>query len=408
MTLVLDADGLNTQTQIEISEEEAALLRAAFGVNLRLDAKSIMGQINNILSELRALDQQALLALYRSIDPAGAIGRALDARLTLTGSQRLGATFSSVSGLLTFSAAGTMNNGDLIKNDGTQDTWELIDGPHVSAGPWPEVIPATFQASETGPKLALANTVWVAVTVIANLDGFTNPTDDAEPGRDRESDADAKRRRITELYSQGLGPLATIQGVVSKVDGVTSVRVYQNTSLITDADGIPGKAFNVVAETQPTVPTAALQQLIWNAIFSATGAGGQAYGTDYAGTVTDSEGVAQAVAFDVVTLDDIELEIDLVTSTTENAITPNLAVIVKAQILATAQAEYEKVGRDVLALDFQGIVQAMITAGTITGVDAVNVRMSIQPAPVAAVAKLAITIRNKADFDSANVTVIEV
>lgn len=405
-TLVLDADGLNVQTQTEISDEEAALLRAAFGVNLRLDAKSIMGQLNNILSELRALDQQALLALYRSVDPAGAIGRALDARLTLTGSQRLGATKSSVTGILTFSGVGTMSNGDLIRNAGTQDIWALIDGPHTSVGP--EEIPATFQASETGPKLALANTVWTAVTVVANLDGFTNPNDDAEPGRDRESDADARRRRITELYSQGLGPLATIQGVVSKVDGVTSVRVYHNTSLVTDADGIPGKAFNVVAETQPTVPTAALQQLIWDAIFSAMGAGGQAYGTDYVGTVTDSEGVAQDVAFDVIALDDIELEIDLVTSTTENAVTPNLAAIVKAQILETAQADFEVPGRDVLALEFQGIVQDMANAGTISGVDAVNVRMSIQPAPVAAVAKLSIGIRGKADFDSVNVTVAEV
>lgn len=408
MTITLNEDGLNIQTQVEIIDERAELLRAVFGVNIRTDADSVMGQINNVDAELLALLQQAVLALYRSIDPAGAIGRALDARLTLTGSSRLGATFSVVDGVLTFSSAGTMNNGDLISNAGTNEQWQLTDGPHVAAGPFPEVIPAQFTASETGPKIALANTVWNAVTIIAGLDGFTNPSDDAEVGRNLETDADARTRRITELYSQGQGPLVAVQGVVSKVDGVVSVRVYHNTSLVVDADGIPGKALNVVVETNPIVPTAAIEQAIYDAIWSAQGAGVEVHGTDFVGTTTDSEGVAQPSAFDTVSIDDILVEIDLTTSTSEDAVTPNVASVVAAEVLAQAQARFELAGRDVLRDDFVGIVIEMQKAGTISGVDAVTVRLSIDPAPPAAVAKVPISIRNKSDFDSPNVTVIEI
>lgn len=412
MTLQLDENGLQTQTQQEITDERAQLLRDQFGVNLRTTADSIMGQLNNIAGELLALAQQALGAVYRSFDPAGAIGRALDARLTLTGSVRLGATFSTVDGVLTFSSAGTMVNGDLIVNTQTNDQWQLTDGPHAAAGPFPEVIPAQFTAVETGPKIALAGSTWGAVTIIPGLDGFTNPSDDAEPGRDLETDSEARQRRNLELYSQGQGPLVAIQGVVSKVDGVQSVRVYHNPSENPVGTqplnlGIPFKAFNVVVETNPPVPTATQEQAIYDAIWTAMGAGGEAYGTDFSGTTTDSEGVAQPIAFDTITIDDIVIELDLITSTSEDAVTPNIATVVATELLSQAQARFEEVGRDVRADELSAIVFEMQKAGTITGVDAVDVRLSIDPAPPTAVNKLSIALRNKADFDSANLTVIE-
>jgi hypothetical protein len=409
MTLQLDGDGLQTQTQQQIADELAELLRDQFGVNLVTSTDSLMGQIVNILAELRAIDQQALLSVYRSFDPNGAQGAALDARLTLTGSVRQGALSSVVDGVLTFSGVATMSNGDLIKNDGNASLWELTDGPHTSAGPFPEVIAAQFTAVETGPTLANAGTTWSEVTVIPDLDGFTNASDDANPGRSQETDADARKRRLVELYSQGQGPLATLRGAVSKVVGVTTARVYHNPTINPiDADGIPFKAFNVVVETNPSVPGAALQQAIFDAIWSSTGGGGYAYGSDFVGQVVDSEGTPQPAAFDTVTLRDVELEIDLVTSTSEDPITANIEAVVAEQIIAIAQANHELAGRDVRALDYSGIVYALLAAGTISGVDAVVVRMSFAPAAPAAVDKLDVGIRERPDFDSGQITVVQI
>jgi len=407
MALELTTTGLSTQTQQEIADELAAKIRATFGENTKTSADSIMGQLVNIVAELRAVDQQTLLAVYRSFDPNGAIGSALDRLLTLTGSTRLGALSSVVDGLAEFSAAGSLNDGDLIRNSDNDTLWKLINGPVVAGGAG--FFAATFQAVDTGPTLANAATSWSVVTVVANFVGFTNPADDAELGRNQESDADARARRIVELFSQGTGPLATIRAAVSRVDGVIGVNAYHNPSVNpADVDGIPFKAFNVVAQTQPTVPTAALQQLIFDAIFSAMGAGGQAYGTGFSGTSIDTEGIAHVIAFDTVDVQDIEIEIDLVTSTSESPITPNIEAVVAAQVILVAQAGFEEVGRDVLALDFRGIVYDMLQSGTISGVDDVTVRLSIQPAPPAAVAKLSIGIRQIADYDSGNLTVVQV
>jgi hypothetical protein len=406
LPLLLDENGLQTQTQTEIKAELIALLLAKFGVNLNVTTESFFGQLSNILSEVRALDEQALLALYRSLDPNAAIGRALDARAALTGSLRQGATNSVVDGVLTFGSAGTMNNGDLIHNDDNDTLWELTDGPHTSAGPWPEDIAAQFTAVETGPISAQAGTTWSLVTAVSGLTGFTNPTDDAEVGRNQESDGDFRKRRLVELYAAGTGPLVAITARVSRVDGVLFARTYHNPdTLPVDSYGIPFKAFNVLVETNPPTPGADLQQAIFDAIWLAMGAGGQAFGTDFSGTSVDSEGTPQPVAFDTVDVVDIEIEIDLTTSTSEDPITPNLATIVRDEVAAAAQADLERVGRDVRALDIEGIVHDLLQAGTISGVDDVVVRMNISPGVATAVPKLSIGIRQKPDFDSGNITV---
>ena len=246
MTLALTAAGLQTQTQDQIVAEMVAKLRSTFGTNLNTSSTSIMGQLVNIVSELRSLDQQTLLAVYRSFDPNTAQGAALDRLATLTGSTRNGATSSVVQGFLTFSGIATVNDGDLIENTDNATQWQAINGPYTSAGPFPETIPATFQAVDTGPILANANTNWALVTVIAGLDGFANPADDAALGRDQETDPDFRARRQIELFSQNVGGLAAIRAVVSRVDGVETVRVYHNPNRQpTDSDGIPFKAFNV-------------------------------------------------------------------------------------------------------------------------------------------------------------------
>ncbi len=406
MTLALTENGLVVQTQQEIVDDLVARLRGVFGTNLRTDLKSIMGQLVQIVSELRALDQQALLAVYRSFDPNGAIGAALSARVGLTGTLRKGELFSVVEGVLTFSGAGTINQGDLIKNADNDTLWKLTNGPHNSTGPWPEEIAAQFTAVVAGPTLAQAGTNWEAVTTVANLDGFANPTDDAEPGRLQETDADLKPRRLVELFSQGQGPLLAIAGVVSKVKGVESVRVYHNPDVSpVDARGIPIHAVNVVVETSPALPGSDLQASIWQAIWSGLGGGGHAYGTDYVGLIVDSEGRNQRVAFDVVTEANVSMEVDLVTSTSEAPVSANIETVVAAKIIEVAQASFEVVGRDVTALDITGIVSGMLDDGTISGVDGVNVRMAVDPATPSAVAKLAISARQRPDFDSGNLVV---
>ncbi len=405
MTLQLTTSGLETQTQEEIVAELSAKIRATFGNNTNTNPSSIMGQLINIVSEFRALDQQVLLSVYRSFDPNSAIGVALDRLAALTGSVRKGATRSVVEGLLTFSGAGTVNDGDIIENADTGSQWQAFGGPYVAAGPGD--IPASFESVDFGPVLANAGTTWNLVTIVPNLVGFANPVDDAALGRTQETDPDFRVRRQVELYSQNVGGLAAIRSTVSRVEGVETVRVYHNPQTQpVDADGIPFKAFNVVVETQPTPPPAALQQSIADAIFSATGAGGEAFGTDYNLTVTDVEGNPQPnIRFDLV--DQVPIFINITASTigTEQPISTNLGQVIADEVLARARADFSDIGRNQLGFEYVGIVFDLQNSGEISGVVSVTVELSRVSAAGPFVDPVEIDVRERPRFESSQISV---
>lgn len=407
MALALLSSGLSTQTQTEIFDEYVAKLQATFGVNINVTTSSNFGQQTNIQSEFLALAQQVLLGVYRSMDPNAAKGTALDARAALTGSVRKGATSSVVDGLLEFSGPGTTIDGDLIQHTATLTQWQVTGGPYSdTGGPYPEFVDATYQAVDTGPQQAIATSAWTLITVVAGLTEFTNPADDADLGRNQESDPDFRIRRQTELFSQGQGPFQAIKGVVSKVSGVETVRVYHNPAINPfDTDGIPFKAFNVVVETLPSPPSSALQQTIFDAIWSATGGGGQAFGTDFSGTVVDVEGQTQPSAFDLIDEVPIFVAMTISTAGTEQPITPNMKEVVEAKILETALVSFNGIGQNQIGFEYSAIVAALQASEEITG--AVTVAVSLSRVAIGGpfLDPVEIAIRERPTFDSVNIVV---
>ena len=421
MPLQLNSAGLETQTVQEIFDELAQLLIAVFGNSLNTTIQSVNGQFMNIMSELRGVDQQTLLDVYRSFDPNSAEGRALDRLAALTGSVRLGATNSTVEGLIEFAGPGTVSNGDLIRNDDQESTWEAINGPYAdTGGPYPEFVAAQFQAVNTGPLLANAGTNWSIVTVIVNWTAFTNPVEDATVGRNQESDPAFRARRILELFSPGQGPLTTINAIVSKVNTdngqIDTVRTWHNPTenpvgTAQNNLNIPFKAFNVVVETTPSPPTVALQQDIFDAILTATGAGGYAWGTDYVGTAVDIEGQTHNVAFDLVAEIDVYLQVIIDTTLSDDSpvIPENQTQMANLIVTACVNAfntSFKIIGRDVKEIDYIGAIQNLLLSGQLSGIDTIEVNLSLvsKTGPYTPNI-LPITIREKADLDSGEIRV---
>jgi len=417
--LQLDSSGLQIQTQREIFDELMGKLQAQFGTTLNTTLESVSGQFGWIMSELRALDQQVLLDLYRSFDPNGAYGTALDARAALTGSVRYGESYSTVDGLIEFGGVGTVNDGDLIRNDDQDTQWEAINGPYTDGGgPYPEYVAATFQAVDPGAILAPAGTTWSVVTVSANFDGFTNPVEDATPGRLTETDAEFRRRRTIELFSRGKGPLAAINAIVSRVNTdngrVDSVHTYHNPNVNpVNTDGIPFKAFNCVIETTPSPPTAGLQQDIFDAILTATGAGGEPYGTDYTGTATDVEGQVQAIAFDLVQELDVYMHIEIETANSTGgdgpvvpAVALDMATLIRDEVVDAANDSFTVIGRDMKEIDYIGVIQNLIVAGQLSGIDVITINLStVSKAGPYTANFIPIGIRQKIDLDTGEVRI---
>jgi hypothetical protein len=429
MTLALTASaGLIIDTQEEIRAALIARLESVLGP-LNTDPRSNIGQIVNVFSEFRAVDQQALLAVYRSFDPGAAAGPALDARAALTGSTRRGESFSSVAGLVTFTGVGVLLAGSLIKHTALATSWELLT---TVVAPGAGLYPATFRAVDPGPLEAKAGTAWTTVTIVANYTGFSNPIDDATLGELTEGDPAFRVRRALEIYSQNTGPLAAIEGVVSKVSTaagrVTAVRAYHNPKIQpADSDGIPFKAFNVVLETDPPLPNPQiagpvhpLAQAIADAIWTATGAGGEAYGTSYglvqAITVIDAEGQAQdGGGFDVVKRVNVYIDVNITTEgdPEDGPVIPeqpaSMAQVVRSAVALEAAASFTQLGRNARALDHAGTVDALIRAGQLGGIASAVVGVSLT-APLAADPPITtltanITIRQRADYNTGAIRV---
>jgi uncharacterized phage protein gp47/JayE len=407
MPFVLTDAGLLTETQAEARAALLARIRLAFGDDMDDATESINGQLVDILSEYMATYQQVTLDGHRAWDPAAARGVQLDQRSALTGSRRRAAYGSSVVLTLTFTSAGSVVDGNLVKLSSTGTEWAAVDGPYTAAGPFPQDVQATFRSVDTGPVPALAGSAWEQVDFIAGLDDIQN-AEDAVLGAVVESDPDFRVRRQRELFATGQGPLSTITALVSRVVGVVFARTYHNPATQpADADGIPFKAFNVVARTDPNPPSAELRQEIFDAIFKALGAGGQAYGTDEVGTSVDTEGKAHPVAFDLVADVQIELAINLVTSTSEIAITPNIEAIVKAHVLDVAKSRHEVIGRDVRMWDYTSAVGELVTSGQITGVDQVISSGRRVGDALFTTGKRSIGIRQLPVFDSSRIVVVQ-
>jgi hypothetical protein len=408
MSLALTPAGLSTQTQAEIVDELTAKIRATFGNNTNTSTASIMGQLVNIVAEFRALDQQILLAVYRRFDPNSAVGVALDALAALTGSVRKGATVSVVDVVFEFSGPGIVNDGDLFQNDDTSTQWVATGGPYTdTGGPYPEDVPGTLAAVDPGPLIANSPTAWSLITVNPALAGVTNPVDDANPGQLQETDVDFRLRRQIELFGGNVGGLAAIRAVVSRVDGVTSVRVYHNPATPGfDADGIPFKAFNVVVETNPSPPGVPLQETIADSILNSLGAGGEAFGTDFPLTRSDSEGVLQPVAFDLIDVVDVFAKITVDTTGTEQVISTNLAAVVAEAVLEKAQEDFSGIGQNQLGFQYSAIVSDLQESGEITGVVSVLVELSRVAIVGPFVDPVEIGIRERPDFDAVNILVV--
>ena len=398
MPFELNSTGLIIQTQAEILDEIKADLRAIYGNNLNLSPTSIFGQLANLMAEWRGAEQQKALQVYNSFDPNGASGAALDARAALTATRRRGETRSVVEGLVTLSGAATIPAGSTITLDSNGSTWELLaEVNEAAAGSYP----ATFRALAFGPLEAFSGSGWTLSTVIANWDSFTNPTNDAVPGRLLESDGRFRQRRNVELYSEGRGSLNSIAAVVSEVNTangyVDRVRVYHNpaTSPV-DANGIPFKAFNVVVRTVPpldpneTPANDPLQQDIADAILRTLGAGGEAFGTDFVLSAVDIEDQVQPIAFDEFA--DAEIWVLIVVETAafvapfDNLpVVPlskqQMANIIIEHVVERANEEISEIGQAAFSFVIEAYVKELVDSQEIRGINSVEagVANGVQP-----------------------------
>jgi uncharacterized phage protein gp47/JayE len=150
--------------------------------------------------------------------------------------------------------------------------------------------PGVFRGQDAGDFPAPATSVTVIDTPVSGLDRVSNLLD-LQTGRDVETDAELRLRRIDSLQIGSVATLAAIRSrLLQDVDDVSEVAIYENRTDVTDGDGRPPHSFeSVVVGGDPQD----IGQMIWDT----KPAGIQTFGNQTAVDVVDSNGDTQQMFF---------------------------------------------------------------------------------------------------------------
>lgn len=299
----ITAAGLEIKRLDQIIEDITSRARTPeyFGPALAADDDTPMGHLIKLISVSIYEVWQLIQQDYDSRDPYGADGVSLDNACLLVGVERNGATKTTVLCEMDGTPGTVIPAGSLVRIGFNGPEFETVEELTLTAG----TDTVYVEATEYGPIEAPAGSIDTIVTVIAGWDTVTNP-EDASPGRDVESDEDLRIRRESSLQITGASTDYAIKAKVEQLVDVEAANVISNRTLVTDAYGIPGKAFMVVVWPDPLPDPSLLVEAIW----SVQPAGILAYG-DENYTVTDEFGYSQPVSFSYAQVVNIWVNVEL-------------------------------------------------------------------------------------------------
>jgi uncharacterized phage protein gp47/JayE len=249
-----------------------------------------------------------ITALLGFGDNAAAVESALEAL------SNIGAGNVSVSGDfstgfdITFQGALAQQNVVSITIDSNSLTLTLTPITITPTTTTPGVLPnvSTLALSTANGEIPAPSGLLTVLETAAptGFDSVTNPLD-ATLGDELESDADAKIRRNNSVANPGNATLEAIKAKLLQVENVAAVRMFENTSVITDTEGRPAKSYEAVVQ-------GGLDADIAQVMFDTKPAGIQQVGAVTV-NIFDSEGFAQEQRFSRPTGVEIYLEVDLTT-----------------------------------------------------------------------------------------------
>ena len=319
MSFGLTSAGFVRKTLEQIKSEIEDEYKTAFGNSVDLDPRRPVGQMIGISSEREAFLWELAEAIYNAYYPDTADDASLDDVVALTGIRRNAATYSTAVVTLTGTVATVVPEGFQVSVSGNSDlVFATTEEVTIGGG---GTVDVTVRATETGAKAALAGTLTVIVSSLFGVDSATNATD-ATVGFDRETPAELRLRRLETLARPGSSTAAAIRSDLLDIDAVEAVTVFENLSILEDADGRPPKCFEALVKGGTDENIAA-------SIWSNKPAGMQSFGSEEI-EITDSQGFTKNVYFSRPTVVDIYLELDL---TVSSAFPVDGSDLVKAQVL---------------------------------------------------------------------------
>lgn len=279
--------GFVADTLDDVKAELEAAERASFGAGINTSSASVLGEFNGIFGDKIAEINEVLEDLANSADPETATGAALDAICALTGVTRLPATYSKVTLTVNLNAGVTLAIGRVVSAVGNPSVKFQTVAAVTNSGGAPANFPVEAWATVTGPVFAAAAALTVIESPQTGWNSVTNALDTTVEfpiGANIESDPDLRARRQATLQAAGSANAQAIRADLLAVTNVTQAAVFENSSEVTDPDGVPPHAFESVVQGGTD---ANIAQAIWDSkpIGIATHGSVTQNVTDYAGVL---------------------------------------------------------------------------------------------------------------------------
>ena len=385
----LTSTGFTLKRLDEILAELNAGMKAIFGDNLNLDPESPDGQVNALMAESFADIWEQLQHVYNSHNPGLATGFSLSELVQFNAITRKQAIPSTVTLSFTGSNGTNIPAGSLFStNDGAEFSTDAL----VTIAGGVATVEAT--ATETGPISAVAGTVVNIDTPVTGLTTVNNVAD-AVLGQNVETDAELRSRRIRSIDASALFTLDAIRAAVLEVVDVVDAKVFQNTSNVTDANGIEPHSILVVVDDGTDADIA---QAIFEKIPAGTGMTGST-----TVVVTDSQGTNHNIKFSRPTVVPIHVIVTLRPSVTYDG---DLAV--KNAIVDFANGEL--VEGQMIGISDDVVYSSLYTPlnQSALGISSVISMLIGKTDPPAGTSDIEIALDEHASFIIANIDIVQV
>lgn len=232
--------GITIPQYSDIYASLQASFQAIYGSDAYISADSQDGQLLAVFAKAISDVNQQLVALYQSFSPSYAQGVELSSLVRINGLTRDVATNSTAPLLIGGTAGTVITNG--VAQDTNGNLWNL---PASVTIPTSGSIAVTGTAQEAGALVALSGTI----SKIYNPQlGWTSVTSTAAAtvGAPVETDAALRVRQAASVALPASSPLGSIYAAIGQLSGVTNWTVYENSTAVTDANGVPSHSIDVI------------------------------------------------------------------------------------------------------------------------------------------------------------------
>jgi len=248
MSNAIDSTGLTIDTPAQTRDKflngTAAYpgMYQIYGNDINVAPNSPDGQMIDIGVQFTQDFLEFLQQIFTSMDPDQAVGRVLDQRCAINGVVRNAGTKTTTLVAVTTSQALTLTGLDVdpvnpfTVADGAGNQYQLLVTYAFGSATTQSLV---FQAANLGAIVPAINSITTIVTITLGVASVNNPSSALTIGTNEENDNSLRIRRAKSVALPSRGYFDGLYGALVDIPDVTSVKLLENDTSSTDANGIP-------------------------------------------------------------------------------------------------------------------------------------------------------------------------